>query len=138
MHPAEQLQGQTSQCVRARVGGEEVASSSSGSGRGSGVGSDAGIYQWMEAERCWLIDIQAVSARAAGGLSARSVGGCGLMGECSGGGRERPWTRALEAAAVDLCFLRFPLISCDEMARCHVFLAESTVSNSVRRCRNVS
>jgi len=42
--PAELLQGQC-QCVRARVGGEEVASSSSSGRRsGSGVGSDAGIY----------------------------------------------------------------------------------------------
>ena len=42
------------------------------------------------AERCWLIDIQVVSARAAGGLSARSVGGRGLMGEQQGA-MQRRW-----------------------------------------------
>ena len=85
MHPAEQLQGQTSQCVRARVGGEEVASSSSGRRSGSVVSVAMLVYiNGWTAERCWLIDIQAVSARAAGGLSVRSVCGRGLMGEQQG------------------------------------------------------
>lgn len=83
---AQLLQGQ---CVRARVGGEEVASS----GSGQSVAVQEYINGWMDgwtAERCWLMDTQAVSARAAGGLSARSVGGRGLMGEQQGA-MQRRW-----------------------------------------------
>lgn len=78
MHPAEQLQGQTSQCVRARVGGEEVASSSSGRRSGSGVGSDAGIYQWMD-------DGAVLANRYSGSLS---TGGRRFVGAICG------WLRA--------------------------------------------
>jgi hypothetical protein len=128
MHPAEQLQGQTSQCVRARVGGEEVASSSSGRRSGSVVSVAMLVYiNGWTAERCWLIDIQAVSARAAGGLSGRSVGGCGLMAECSSGGRE-----SSEGLRLELCrsLLAFDIMRCDAMAlaRCHVRRSSSVLA----------
>lgn len=143
MHPALLAcllaSGTVRACVRARVGGEVVASS--GAGR---VGRGGGIYQWMDggavlANGYWS-GLSTCGRRFVGAICvwSRADGRAASRVQCS----ERRWKGETKDQSskllLSIAFLhRLDIMRCAAMAPAPSWQS-STVSNSVRRCRNVS
>ena len=126
-------------CVRARVRGEVVASS----GRGT-VGSGGGIYQWMDggavlANGYWS-GLSTGGRRFVGAICvwSRADGRAASRVQCS----ERRWKGETKDQSskllLSIAFLhRLDIMRCVAMAPAPSW-QNSTVSNSVRRCIDVS